>query len=78
MSEKTPIVAEPESERVSISGIMSVGMLKNVKTGASAVPIHSKTPDALSIEIPTIIATKYGIILIATLNPSFAPSVKTS
>ena len=44
---------------------MLAGTLKTFKAGASTCAIISIAPLALSIEIPTIIATKYGIIFTA-------------
>ena len=38
----------------------------------------SMAPDALKTPIATSIATRYGIILTAVVNPSFAPSTNAS
>ena len=48
--------------------------------GKDAIPeiIKSIAPEALKIPIATRIATRNGIILIAILKPSFAPSIKAS
>ena len=66
MSEKTPRAPEPESERTIINGKTSEVIWNFVKTGAKSFAKRSIAPLALNIEIPTIIATKYGIIFTAT------------
>ena len=53
-------------------------MWNKFSTGANAFAHISIAPLALNMDMPTIIATKYGIIFIATLKPSFAPSVNSS
>ena len=78
MSEKTPKAAEPDSDLTIIIGIVSAGMLKWFNIGFKAFPAISIIPEALNIDIATMIATKYGIIFTATLKPSFAPSVNVS
>ena len=57
---------------------MSAGMLKCARKGPKRLPAISMIPEALNIDIPTIMATRYGIMLTETLKPSFAPSVNTS
>ena len=78
ISVNNPSVAEPDNERVIITGIESTGMDNLFNTGARQFDIQSIAPDALNIDIQTIIATRYGIMFTATLNPSFAPSTKAS
>ena len=78
ISENIPSAAEPDSGLTIIIGIISAGILKWASNGANVSPANSIIPEALSIDIATIIATRYGIILTETLKPSFAPSVKTS
>jgi len=40
--------------------------------------INVRQPDALNTAMATKMAIKYGIICIAVVNPSFAPSIKAS
>ena len=77
-SEKIPSAAEPDSGLVIIIGKVSVGIFNFVKRGFNKFDSISIAPDALKIENATINATKYGIIEIASLNPSFAPSTNSS
>src|SRR5574344_1699851 len=78
ISENTPKAAEPDNERTIINGNTSTGTDNLFSIGDRILPHISIAPEALNIDIATSIATRYGMMFIATVNPSFAPSVNAS
>ena len=78
MSENTPIAALPDNDLTNARGRISAGRCILFKNPEQINDKDSIIPDALNMEIATIIATRYGIILKLTLAPSFAPSIKAS
>mgnify|MGYP007070297909 CR=1 FL=1 len=58
ISVNNPKVAEPDNERVIITGMESTGIINLFNNGAIKFVIQSIAPDARNIDIPTIIATR--------------------
>jgi len=77
-SAKSPIVALPLKGLTSTTGSKSAGNPTRFSTGASHCATIWMPPAARNIPTATRIATRYGIIRIATLKPSLAPSTNSS
>ena len=73
-----PIAPEPDSGRSIAIGRASAGIPINAVAGAIQPMSRSRLPDARNIPTATRIATRYGIIRMATWNPSRAPSTSDS
>ena len=78
MSASTASDPPPLSGRVIAIGRISGGMPMGPRTGRRPLIIHSIAPDARNIPIAKRIATRYGMMRTATLNPSFAPVTNSS
>jgi hypothetical protein len=63
---------------VGSDGMNSVGSPNAVSALPRPLTIRSSVPDARNTPIATRIAMRYGMIRMATLKPSFAPSMKAS
>ena len=63
---------------MSAIGSVSGGIPIRLVTGARTAISSSMAPLARKMPIATSIATRYGMIRIATLKPSLAPSTNTS
>jgi hypothetical protein len=68
----------PDRGRIIAMGSASAGIPIKLVTGCKIKISHPIAPPALKIPIATSIATRKGMILIAILNPSFAPSTNFS